>query len=67
MQLTDAIEYDTTLTDLLSADEAFLASTIREVQPIAQINQTELPAPGPVSAATAATVASHMAEVLTQQ
>jgi branched-chain amino acid aminotransferase len=64
MQVTDAVEYTTTLSDLLGADEAFLASTIREVQPIAQINDVELTAPGPVSEQTAATVNAHMAEVL---
>jgi branched-chain amino acid aminotransferase len=66
LEVSDAVEYETTLTELLTADEAFLASTIREVQPICLINETELPAPGPVSAQTAATVSAHMAEVLKQ-
>lgn len=66
MQVTDAVEHETTLAELMTAEEAFLASTIREVQPICRIDDVELPAPGPVSAATAAAVASHMAEVLNQ-
>jgi branched-chain amino acid aminotransferase len=37
-----------TLEDLLGASEAFLASTVREVQAVAVINETELPeCPGP--------------------
>jgi branched-chain amino acid aminotransferase len=66
IQVTDAVEQETTLTDLLDADEAFLASTIREVQPICQIDDVELPAPGPVSTQTAATVSAHLAEVLSR-
>jgi branched-chain amino acid aminotransferase len=33
--------------DLLGAHEAFLASTVREVQPIATVDSSELPVPGP--------------------
>lgn len=64
MEVTDAVEYETTLAELLTAEEAFLASTIREVQPVCQIDETELPAPGPVSAQTAEAVSAHMTEVL---
>jgi branched-chain amino acid aminotransferase len=40
--------------DLAAADEAFIASSVREVMPIAQIDERELPAvPGPVTQATA--------------
>jgi len=46
-----------TLEELLEADEAFLASTAREVHPVAAIDQRTLPAPGPVTAATATRVA----------
>jgi branched-chain amino acid aminotransferase len=35
--------------DLLSASEAFLASTTREVQAIARVDDRELPAPGPLT------------------
>jgi branched-chain amino acid aminotransferase len=45
-----AQEAVTTLDDLRTADEAFIASTVREVMPIAAIDEIELPqAPGPVS------------------
>ena len=35
--------------ELLTASEAFLASTIREVLPICAVNETVLPAPGPLT------------------
>ena len=35
------------LGDLLAASEAFLASTVREVHPVAAIDDVELEAPGP--------------------
>jgi branched-chain amino acid aminotransferase len=39
-----------TLDDVRAADEAFIASTLREVQPIAAVDDIELPsAPGPVT------------------
>jgi branched-chain amino acid aminotransferase len=39
-----------TLDDVRAADEAFIASTVREVQPIAAVDDIELPsAPGPVT------------------
>jgi len=42
----------TTLDELLGAEEAFIASTVREVLPIARIDDTDLPqAPGPVTQA----------------
>jgi branched-chain amino acid aminotransferase len=37
------------LEDLLAADEVFLASTMREVQPVSAIDETRFPAPGPIS------------------
>ena len=41
-----------TLDDLRAAEEAFIASTVREVMPIAAIDDIELPAaPGPVTQA----------------
>ena len=41
------------LDELLAADEAFLASTTREVQPISAIDERTFDAPGPVTAQTA--------------
>jgi branched-chain amino acid aminotransferase len=47
---TDAFEEPCTLDDLRGAEEAFIASTVRVVQPIAAIDELELPAaPGPVT------------------
>ena len=46
MEVTDAEERVCTKDELEQASEAFLASTTREVQPIAQIEEIELKAPG---------------------
>ena len=48
------IERACTLDDVRAADEAFIASTVREVMPIAAVDDIELPAaPGPVTLAAA--------------
>jgi branched-chain amino acid aminotransferase len=45
-----AVEEPCTLADLRGAQEAFIASTVREVMPIAAIDDLHLPAaPGPVT------------------
>ena len=50
---TGAAEAVCTLNDLRGAQEAFIASTVRVVQPIAVIDELELPAaPGPVTLRT---------------
>jgi branched-chain amino acid aminotransferase len=50
---TDAAEEPCTLEDLGAAQEAFIASTVREVMPIAAIDDLRLPAaPGPVTLQT---------------
>jgi branched-chain amino acid aminotransferase len=50
---TNAFEEPCTLDDLRGAEEAFIASTVRVVQPIAAIDELELPAaPGPVTLRT---------------
>jgi branched-chain amino acid aminotransferase len=52
---TSAVEASTSLEELLeTADEAFLASTTREIQPVRAINGRALPADGPVTADLAA-------------
>jgi len=53
IEATGATERSCTLDELLDADEAFLASTTREVQPISQVDERTFDAPGPVSARTA--------------
>jgi branched-chain amino acid aminotransferase len=46
----DVAQCSCTLEDLRAAEEAFIASTVREVMPIAAIDDIELPAaPGPVT------------------
>jgi len=64
IDVAGASERPTTLTDLLDADEAFLASTIREVQPITRIDERHFDAPGPVSARVAGAVERHIAGLL---
>jgi branched-chain amino acid aminotransferase len=51
-----AVERSCTLEQLLEADEAFLASTVREVHPISEIDNRSFSAPGPVTTATASRV-----------
>ena len=64
IEVTGAAQRATTLADLLDADEAFLASTIREVQPIVRVDDREFDAPGPVTASTAEAVERHIAGLL---
>ena len=53
-----AVEEDVPLSALAAADEAFLASTTREVQPISVVDDVALPvAPGPLTAAAASAFA----------
>jgi branched-chain amino acid aminotransferase len=48
----DAVEQPCTRDDVAAAEEAFIASTVRVVMPIAVVDDIELPAaPGPVTAA----------------
>ncbi len=54
LELGDADERPGTLDELLAADEAFLASTTREIQPIAAVDGDALPLGGPVTADLAA-------------
>ena len=46
---TGAAERPCTLDELLGADELFLASTVREVHPVAGVDEHRFPAPGPVT------------------
>jgi branched-chain amino acid aminotransferase len=64
MRVTDAREAPTTLADLESAEEAFIASSVREVMPVGQIESRELRLNGPVTAAAAATVRDAIAAEL---
>lgn len=66
LAVADASERVTTRDDLAEASEAFLASSLREVQPVRSIDGVALPAaPGPLSAAAAAAVREHIDAALT--
>jgi branched-chain amino acid aminotransferase len=55
LERTDAEETDLALDDLATADEAFLTSSTREVQPVGSVDGRSLPAaPGPCTTAAAA-------------
>lgn len=60
MELTSAREEPCTLGDLSAADEAFLTSTTREVQPVVAIDGQGLPADTPVTARVAAEVSGRI-------
>jgi branched-chain amino acid aminotransferase len=61
LRCTDASERITTLDELGSVSEAFLASSAREVQPVRAIDDITLPAaPGPVSEQAARAVAGYI-------
>jgi branched-chain amino acid aminotransferase len=56
IEAVGAAERSCTLEELLGAEEAFLASTTREVQTVAAIDERTFDAPGPVTARTVETV-----------
>jgi branched-chain amino acid aminotransferase len=60
IEVCGATERPTTLEDLAAADEAFLASTIREVQPIAAIDEHVFPTDSPASERIAAAVVERI-------
>jgi branched-chain amino acid aminotransferase len=53
LDLMEVAEEPCTREDAAAADEAFVASTVREVMPVSGIEEAELPAPGPVTAEAA--------------
>jgi branched-chain amino acid aminotransferase len=62
LELCGGREQVCTRDDLAAAEEAFIASTVREVLPIAVIDDRELPsAPGPITAAAAEAFRRHVA------
>jgi branched-chain amino acid aminotransferase len=64
---TDAEERACTLEELLEADEAFLASTTREVHAIAAIDERTFQAPGPVTRAAGEAVQALISRALDAQ
>jgi branched-chain amino acid aminotransferase len=66
LEETDAEARVCTLDDARGADEAFIASSVREVMPIAAIDDVTLPAtPGPVTREAAERLSSRIARELT--
>ena len=65
IETSDVVERDLSLDELAAAEEAFLTSSTREVQPIRAIDATPLPAaPGPLTrAATEALAALVIADI----
>jgi branched-chain amino acid aminotransferase len=64
LEVTDAQERVTTRDDLAALDEAFIASSVREVLPIAAIDDRALDAPGPVTQRAAQAFREHVAASL---
>jgi branched-chain amino acid aminotransferase len=64
IDVTGASERPCTLDELLEADEAFLASTTREVEPISAIDERVFEAPGPVTRRAAQVVGARIRERL---
>jgi branched-chain amino acid aminotransferase len=65
LEVTDAHERVTTLDDLASISEAFLASSLREVQPVRSIDDRAIEAvPGPVAIEAAERVREHIEAAL---
>jgi branched-chain amino acid aminotransferase len=64
LSVTGAVERPCTLDELLSAEEAFLASTTREVQPVAAVDDRVFDAPGPITGQAARDVAALIRERL---
>jgi len=57
---SEAVEQTCRLDEVLEADEAFLASTTREVQPVSAIDGARLAAPGPETSRIAAAVSQRI-------
>lgn len=66
LDVTDAEERTATLEELLAADEVFLASTMREVHPVAAVDGREYDGGGPVTARAAEAVSRRLTEELAQ-
>jgi branched-chain amino acid aminotransferase len=65
IELTGAQERPCTLDDVRAADEAFLASTVREVQAVSAVEEHELPAaPGPLTQRAGELLRDHIAAEL---
>ena len=64
LAVSGAREQPTSLAELAGAEEAFIASSVREVLPVHRIDAHELPAPGPLTRATAQAVSEEVKAAL---
>jgi branched-chain amino acid aminotransferase len=64
MEVSGAVERSVSLDEVKEADEAFIASTAREVQPVAAIDDRSLAAPGPVTARLGEAVMTRVRGIL---
>jgi branched-chain amino acid aminotransferase len=62
----EVTEAHATLDDLRGAEEAFLASTTREIQPVAAVDDIEWSAPGPVTSNAASALRARIEAELAQ-
>jgi len=60
IEQSNAVERSCTLEEITAADEAFIASTTREVQAVSAIDGRTFEAPGPVTAGVATAVAASI-------
>jgi branched-chain amino acid aminotransferase len=66
LEVTGAQERSCPLEQLVAADEVFIASTTREVQPVVAVDGHEFPGDGPVTAQAAAVVSERIQAALTR-
>jgi branched-chain amino acid aminotransferase len=66
IEVTGASERSCSLEDLAAAAEMFIASTVREVQPLSVLDERSLDAIGPVTTRTQAAVSERIAAELAQ-
>jgi branched-chain amino acid aminotransferase len=64
IEVSGAVEQSATLEEVKRADEAFICSTAREVQPVIAIDDRSLAAPGPVTARLGEAVMAHIRRIL---
>jgi branched-chain amino acid aminotransferase len=62
LEWCDAVEVDESIDVLAGAEEVFLASTTRDVQPVGRVDDRDLVAPGPVTRAAMKTWVEREAE-----
>jgi branched-chain amino acid aminotransferase len=64
IEVSGAVERSAGLEEVKRADEAFIVSTAREVQPVAGIDDVPLTAPGPVTSRLGEAVMAHIRGIL---